>query len=334
MSPLPVVLVGAGHRASTVYGPLLTRWMADRFALVGVIGRGERRARGLGEALGVPWELDISTALTMGARGAVVAVSSPENGAVARSVLDLGLPALLETPLALDLADARALAGRTGALIEVAEQNPRFPDVAAVVAAVRAGAIGEARLVVNGGAGYRYHAAAVARALLGRPRGRVATGQRVLFPEVDVGRGCGPEEVLVGSVRAEGGAVFQLRDAEAAWVDAGPWGRGSWRALGSTGEWADGALPGGAPSPILALPEGPPDGDLQATARCLLDWRSRLDGTITGTAWSAADGLADLLWIDAVQRSATLGGAPIKIDEEDTTGGRSQRRGPVWLPST
>ncbi len=148
------------------------------------------------------------------------------------------------------------------------------------------------------------------------------------------GRGYGNRGVLLGLVWADGGVDFQLRDAEAAWVEAGPWGRAKYDTLGSTGEWADGALPGGAPSPILALPEGPPDGDLQATARCLLDWRSRLDGTITGTAWSAADGLADLLWIDAVQRSATLGGAPIKIDEEDTTGGRSQRRGPVWLPST
>ncbi len=314
MSPLPVVLIGAGTRARTVYGPLLTRWMTDRFTLVGVIGRGKDRAQALGTSLGVPWERTVEAAMRMGARGAIVAVSSPENASVAHRVLDLDLPALLETPLALDVTAARKVAARADrSIIEVAEQNPRFPDVAGVIAAVRQGAIGDVKVVASDGAGYRYHAAAVARALLGRPRGRIATGQRALFPTVDVGRGCGPEEVLVGTVRSEGGALFQFRDAEAAWTTAGPWSRGRWRALGSRGEWVDGALSGEVPSPVRALPEGPEDGDLQAAARCLLDWEARIDGRITPTAWSAADGLADLLWIEAMQRSAVLGGAAIEL---------------------
>ncbi len=314
MSPLPVVLIGAGNRASSVYGPLLTRWMTDRFRLVGVIGRGADRAQALGTLLGVPWERTVEAALRMGARGAIVAVSSPENAAVAHRVLDLDLPALLETPLALDVAAARTVAARADrSVIEVAEQNPRFPDLAAVIAAVRGGAIGDVKVVASDGAGYRYHASAVARSLLGRPRGRTATGQRALFPTLDVERGCGPEEVLLGTVRSEGGGLFQFRDAEAAWMATGPWSRGRWRALGSRGEWADGALSGVVPSPVLALPDGPDVGDLQAAARCLLDWEARIEGRITPTAWSAADGLADLVWVEAMQRSAVLGGAAIEI---------------------
>ena len=311
MSRLPVLLVGAGTRASTVYAPLLTEHLADRIALVGVVGRGEQRARALGERLGVPWSTSLEAAAGWGAQGAVVAVSSPENAAVAHQVLDRGLAALLETPLALDVSDAEALAARIaedGAIVEVAEQNPRFPDLAGVIAAVRGGAIGDVRLVASDGAGYRYHAAAVARALLGKGRGRVATGQRAVFPEVDVGRGV-VEEVLVGTVRCDGG-LFQFRDAEAAWA-GGPWSRGTWRALGTTGEWANGRLAGCEVAPIEWLPGL--DGDLQAAGKCLLDWLARIDGTITDTAWSAADALADLRWIEAMQRSAILGGAPIAV---------------------
>ena len=316
MSPLPVVLIGAGRRAVTVYGPLIQRWV-PQLQLVGVIGRGEERARAAGDLLGLRWDTEVEAAPRWGARAAIVAVSSPENATVAHRVLDLSLPALLETPLALNREDAARLAARIDrddAIVEVAEQNPRFPDVAAVIAAVQSGAIGDVRLVASDGAGYRYHAAAVARALLGRPRGRLAVGQRVVFPEVDVGRGV-VEEVLVGSVRCDGG-LFQFRDAEAAW-SGGPWSRGTWRALGSAGEWADGRLRGAGKrietAPRLAIPDGPGDADQQAAARCVLDWLARMDGAVTPTAWSAADALADLEWIDGMHRSAVLGGSPITL---------------------
>lgn len=307
-APLPVALFGAGTRARTVYGPLLEQM--DGLRLVGIVGRGEQRAQALASSLGVPWSRELEPG--WGAEAAIVCVSSPENARVAHQVLDAGLPALLETPLALRAEDAAALAERIerdGAIVEIAEQNPRFPDLAAVIAARHR--IGEIRLVATDGAGYRYHAAAVARALLGRPRGRIATGQRAVFPEVDVGRNDGAEEVLVGTVRAQGGALFQFRDAEAAWA-GGPWSRGRWRAFGTRGEWADGLL-GGAPlEPVRALEASITD-DQQAVARCLLDWMARIDGHVTPTAWSAADGLADVLWIDAMRRSAVLGGAPIGL---------------------
>jgi len=342
-APLPVVLVGAGARARSIYGPLLRGPLADRLRLVGVVGRGEDRARETAEALHVPWALDLEDAVRWGAEAAITCVSSPENGRVAGAVLDQGWPALLETPVALEPAVARALRSRAGDEVSVAEQNPRHLGSRLIVATCRAGVIGDPRLVATDGAGYRYHGIAVARAVLGKPRGRIATGQRSLCPEVDVGRGAGPEEILVGTVRAEGGGLVQFRDAEAAWVEDGPWSRGTGRVLGTRGEFVGGGVvvwegarrslevepiergTGAAkrrvglrllsdpPIEVLAaLPEHDLTDDEQAVAGCMLDWLARLEGEDVG--WSVADAYADLAWVEGMARSAVLGGAPITLD--------------------
>ncbi len=342
---LPVVIVGTGTRATALYGPLLSGPLSDRIELRGVIGRSDGPTRALAAALGVPGSTDLAAAAGWGARGAIVCVSSPENGAVGRAVIDAGLPALLETPLALDpatAADLRDAALRSGLPVAVAEQNPRHLGSRLIIESCRRGVIGEPRVVVTDGAGYRYHALAVARAVLGRPRGRVATGQRVLCDDVDVGRGAGPEEILVGTVRAEGGSLVQFRDAEAAWVRCGPWSRGTGRVLGTRGEFVGGSVVawdgdrtalgvepidrvvGGREvrvglrlltSPAIevfaALPEAGLDDDSQAVAGCVLDWLGRLEGGTDG--WSVQDAFADLEWLHGMSRSAVLGGAPITL---------------------
>lgn len=345
MTALPVVLVGAGQRVLGTWGPLLARALADRVRAVGVVGRSEGRAKETADALGLPWSLDLGAAAGWGARAAVVAVSSPENAAMAHAVLDQGLPALLETPLALDLDDARALRDRARDLpVAVAEQNPNHLGSRLIIETCRAGVIGEPLVVATEGAGYRYHGLAVARSVLGRPRGRVATGQRVVRDDVDVGRGVA-EEILVGTVRAEGGGLVQFRDAEAAWVGDGPWSRGHGRVLGTRGEFVGGSvvrwsgqrgegartaltvepvetrgrrvglrLLANPPVEVTAaLPEHDLSDDAQAVAACTLGWLDLIDGR-PGSEWSVDDAYADLAWVEGIARSARLGGAPIALD--------------------
>ncbi|HCP45606.1 MAG TPA: hypothetical protein DIU15_06175 [Deltaproteobacteria bacterium] len=353
-TPLPVVLVGAGTRARQIYGPLLTGPMATQLKLVAIASRSEDRARSLAEELGVPWSLSLEEAATdYGARGAIACVSSPDNHTVAHRILDLELPALLETPLALELGDARQLAQRiaqSDVPVEVAEQNPRFPREAFWRRIIEEGFLGEPRLLTSNRAGYRYHATAVARGLLGRPRGQRAVGMRAVFP-LDLGRGQQVSTVHAGTITTDSNAVFQLTDGEGLHVPASPWLRGGWSVLCDGGSLVEpdrvqvhssgvnkhlpvervtrsidgvevtqtyrlhGSLLLESPS---ALPDAPLDDDAQAVARCLQDWLARIDGKPTSTGWSAQDGFDDLAWITSLERSALLGGTALRIDALET----------------
>ena len=334
MIRLPVALVGAGHRARSVYAPLITGTLADRFELVGVVSRREASARALGEAAGCPGAVELQ--LAWGARGLICSASAHENGRLAASLLPLGLPLLLETPLALDVDEARALVDAP-VPIEVAEQNPRFPRSLLLRELVDRGLLGDVRAVASDACGYRYHATALGRALLGRRRGLWAVAARTVFGD-DFGRGLGPESLLAGTVSVDGDRLFQLREGEALHLGGGPWPRSSWWLAGDRGgvvgdrvqlrgggeaalvqetdgagrlraARVEGAIEFSIPLPTqAALTE-----DEHAVARCLLDWVERIEGRTAATGWSAHDGLADLLWVQALERSAALGGARITL---------------------
>jgi len=350
MTPLPVVLVGAGGRAR-LHSRVIAAAFGDRISIVGVVGRSDHRAREFAAHLGVPHSLTLQDAVPWGARAAVVSVTCHENHVAAGQALDLGLPLLLETPLAMTEADAAALADRidrSGLPVEVAEQNPRFPDVRFWTRVAEEGFLGPLRLVASDGAGYRYHAAAVARALLGRPRANRASGMRVLTG-TDLGRGVAREPLLAGTVLTAGGALFQLRDGEGHHLgDDAPWLGGGWRVLGDGGSiasphhvrrWSSAGavdvpvervshrIEGVEVTAALRLhgeillevptvaPDAPLDDDGQAVAHCVQDWLARMDGKPSSTGWSVADALEDLRWVGAMERSALLGGAPIALGD-------------------
>jgi predicted dehydrogenase len=319
---LPVALIGAGARSSGVYVPALTGPLADRFQIVGVIARTDFRAPALADALGVPWSLDVEAAVGWGARGLILCASAHNNGAVARSALELNLPLLLETPLALDLEEARAVAhAASSTVVEVAEQNPRFPEVQLWRRVIEEGWIGRVRAVASDAAGYRYHAAAVARSLLGRPRAAHAMAVRTVFGH-DFGRGMGPEPLYAGAITTEGGAIYQVRDGEP--VHTGAWQRGGWWVAGDEGSLTTtGVSRGGELTPFVkdsrdgltvwrcgeleVAPEEAGDDDQVAVCRCLSDWLERIEGRVSPTAWSVIDAFSDLAWTVAIERSATLG---------------------------
>ena len=206
--------------------------------------------------------------------------------------------------------------------------------------------------------GYRYHAAAVARSLLSRPQARWAVGQSARF-DSDFGRGCGPERLVAGGIETVGGALFTLRDGEAGHLGTGPWARGRWHLYGERGGvfgdqqcvgwspsgptehriiWEHGNGPAGDAIqsvrlegfPALRwespLPEAALDADALAVATCILDWLARIDGQKSDSAWSPRDAFLDLVWTEAVERSASLGGIRIRVsavrdDKEPPEGG-------------
>jgi len=310
---LPILIVGAGCRAG-IYASLLREQFSDRLRLVGVVSRSRDRAAALAEAEGVPWALEgdlEDAAHAWEAAGAVVCPSSEANARMARRVAAQGRPFLLETPPALEVPEAEALlafVSAQGLAVEVAEQNPRGAEASHALDVVRSGRIGEVRMVACDLASYRYHATAVGRALLGKPRGRRAVALRARFPDL-------PEHaatITAGTIEAEGGRILQVRDGEGLYLEEGPWRSGGWSIYGSEGSLIGGRLTiGGVEEPVdTGWTE---DDDRRAIGRCVDDWLARLGGRATETQWSLEDAVEDLRWIDALERSARLGGAPILL---------------------
>jgi predicted dehydrogenase len=163
-------IVGAGKRSDYIFGPLLTL-LKDDVELVGVWGRSEAKARALGEKFRVPWFTELER-LRDESRpdAAIVSVSNAANGEVGRRVIELGLHALLETPIAHDLVDADAIiAGATARnlKVEVAEQYYRRPIERLKRALISAGIFGRVLTAYNDCMGHGYHGVSLIRSYIG-----------------------------------------------------------------------------------------------------------------------------------------------------------------------
>jgi predicted dehydrogenase len=164
------VIVGAGKRSDYLFGPLLTM-LKDDVEFVGVWGRSEEKARLLGEKYRVPWFTELER-MRDDARpeAAIVSVSNAANGEVGRRVIELGLHALLETPIANDLVDADAIiAGATARnlKLEVAEQYYRRPIERIKRALISAGIFGRVLTAYNDCMGHGYHGVSLLRSYIG-----------------------------------------------------------------------------------------------------------------------------------------------------------------------
>lgn len=163
-------ILGTSQRSDYLYGPLLGL-LQEQVELVGVWGRSEERARALGEKYHVPWFTNLER-LQERARpqAAIVSVGYVANGEVGRRVVDLGLHALLETPIAHDLADADAIihiAQAKGLKIEVAEQYYRRPVERIKQALLQAGFFGRVLTASNDFMGHGYHGVSLVRSYIG-----------------------------------------------------------------------------------------------------------------------------------------------------------------------
>ena len=169
-SPIRFALIGAGNRSDYLYGPLLTT-LKDEVEFVGVWGRSEARARALGEKFHVPWFTDLERLRDQTRpEAAVVSVKYGANGEIGRRVVELGLHALLETPIAHELADADAIiegAKRQNLKVEVAEQYRCRPMERLKLALIAAGVFGRVLTSYNDFMGHGYHGVSLVRSYLG-----------------------------------------------------------------------------------------------------------------------------------------------------------------------
>jgi predicted dehydrogenase len=168
--PLRFAIVGAGKRSDYLYAPLFNI-LNREIKLVGVWGRSEDKARALGTKLGVPWFTDLERLMEQThPQAAVVSVAYAANGEVGRRVVELGLHALLETPIAGNLADADSIisiAEERGLKVEVAEQYYRRPMERLKQALLQAGFFGRVSTAYNDFMGHGYHGVSLIRSYIG-----------------------------------------------------------------------------------------------------------------------------------------------------------------------
>jgi predicted dehydrogenase len=165
--PVRFGVVGHGWRADFYFR--LARLAPDRFQCVGAV---TRRAD-VGSRLQLQWDIPTYRTLEdLVAAGApeVVVTSVPRtaNPDVVRTLVGLGVAVLSETPPAEDADGMRRLWADVGAsdLVQVAEQHPYLPVVAAVRSLIDQGVFGQVSSAQVSWT-HDYHATALLRTLLG-----------------------------------------------------------------------------------------------------------------------------------------------------------------------
>ncbi len=160
-------IVGTGWRAELFLR--LARALPQRLQVAGVVTRRPERMAEVSDTWGVPAHLDIASLLAA-ERPDFVVVSVPWAVApqVTEELVDRGVPVLCETPPAPDVSGLRALWRDVGssALVQVAEQYPRYPGHAARAALVGRGLLGTPT-EIQVSSTHQYHAMALIRGLLG-----------------------------------------------------------------------------------------------------------------------------------------------------------------------
>jgi len=163
-------MIGAGKRSDAVYAPLLNI-LKDDVEFAGVWGRSENKARELGEKYQVPWFTDLDRLRNdLEPDAVIVSVTNSANGEIGRRVIELGMHALLETPIANSMDDADAII-KTAAVnnlkVEVAEQYYRRPIERLKRHLIEADVFGRVLVAYNDFMGHGYHGMSLIRSYIG-----------------------------------------------------------------------------------------------------------------------------------------------------------------------
>ena len=163
-------IVGTGKRSDYLYARLLNILKED-VEFVGIWGRSEEKARELGEKYRVPWFTDLNRLRNeLDVDAVIVSVANPANGEIGRRVIELGLHALLETPIANSLDDADAIirgAEADNLKVEVAEQYYRRPIERLKRKLIEEGVFGRILAAYNDFMGHGYHGMSLIRSYIG-----------------------------------------------------------------------------------------------------------------------------------------------------------------------
>lgn len=187
---LRVALVGCGTRGRGTYLPVLAA-MSDHFTLCAVCDADPDKTAGID----VPGYTDLETLLTQVKPDAcVLAVTpppSPANGHALRTCVRAGVPALAETPVALDLTEADQIAAaiaESGTPVEIGENYHRTPHHRFVMELLHANVFGQVNVAYADFVGHGYHGIALLRAYLGRHHQVAAvrgdSARHTVFPHV------------------------------------------------------------------------------------------------------------------------------------------------------
>lgn len=163
-------IVGTGKRSDYLYAPLLNI-LKEEVEFVGVWGRSEEKAHELGEKYHVQGFTDLEQMRNeLAVDAAIVSVANPANGEVGRRVIELGLHALLETPVANRLEDADAIisgAKANNLKVEIAEQYYRRPIERLKRKLIDSDLFGKVLVAYNDFMGHGYHGMSLIRSYIG-----------------------------------------------------------------------------------------------------------------------------------------------------------------------
>jgi predicted dehydrogenase len=179
-------IIGTGKRSDYLYAPLV-KLLRDDVELVAVWGRSAASARQLGEKHRVRWFTDLYTMRNeVNVDAAIVSVANAANGEVGKRVVELGLHALLETPIANSLEDVDAIIAAAKAhnlKIEVAEQYYRRPIERLKRTLIDAGVFGRILVASNDFMGHGYHGMSLIRSYIGFDEPVISVnGTESMFP--------------------------------------------------------------------------------------------------------------------------------------------------------
>lgn len=163
--PARLAVVGSGWRAEHFFR--IIDALPDRFELAGVVVRREAEAARLAER-GIEAVSELGRLEDLGPDFVVVATSAEANVAVCEELAADGHPILLETPPGVNDAelDRMLLLQESGADIQVAEQYPFQPLLAARLAVISSGRLGDITSA-DVSVAHGYHGVALLRAALG-----------------------------------------------------------------------------------------------------------------------------------------------------------------------
>jgi predicted dehydrogenase len=164
--PATFGLVGSGWRSEFFHR--LARAMPDLLRITGVVTRSAERGDEVSKAWGLPSVRTSEELLAVEKPDFVVAsVPRAQMPETTRDLVDLGVPVLVETPPAPDLAGLRSLWADVGSsgLVQVAEQYLLMPGHAVRLALVREGLIG-APTSVQVSSTHMFHTVSMIRGLL------------------------------------------------------------------------------------------------------------------------------------------------------------------------
>jgi hypothetical protein len=208
-----VAFIGMGKRMQTVHLPLIKKMQAA-FNPVGFTCRNPNSGQALEDQIGLKYYSSISDFASLDERPDffICAVPGEQNLAVAKEVINIGIPLLLETPI-LDH-EVAAIANHPKAKVAVLEQWPRLPIEAFKSRLFQVAIYARPFMVMNDCRSFNYHAMAQLRNYIGRdqmPMHVNGMATQILGPEfLDNSNNIRnePEAWEMGMVRFGNGAIL------------------------------------------------------------------------------------------------------------------------------